>query len=153
MKKEKDTDDDEESMLEDVWTGVVAKSGFVEEPFTRHYDDFSTFKGPAMPPSPLSTSSIRMLRKVNPIDINDDFQLEEAFIDAEICHAKERRSFAGNGRSKRMYPPSGSTRGNTKSTTGGKRVVASVAGKKKRTPSVGRDRSKSRGHVLSMSNH
>ena len=153
MKKEKDTDDDEESMLEDVWTGVVAKSDFVEEPFTRHYDDFSAFKGPAMPPSPLSTSSIRMLRKVNPIDINDDFQLEEAFIDAEICHAKERRSFAGNGRSKRMYPPSGSTRGNTKSTTGGKRVVASVAGKKKRTTSVGRERSKSRGHVLSMSNH
>jgi len=54
--------------------------------------------------SPHPTSSVRMVRKVDAIDMNADFQLEEAFIDAEICHAKERRHYAGSSGSKKIYP-------------------------------------------------
>jgi hypothetical protein len=39
---------------------------------------------------------IRVLRKVALNDMEDEFQLEEAFIDAEIFHAKERRQMASN---------------------------------------------------------
>jgi len=53
----------------------------------------------AFPPHP--NSSIRMIRKVDAIDMDDDFQLEEAFIDAEIFHAKERRFNAGSNHSMR----------------------------------------------------
>ena len=41
---------------------------------------------------------IRVLRKVALNDMEDEFQLEEAFIDAEIYHAKERRQMASSGR-------------------------------------------------------
>jgi hypothetical protein len=54
--------------------------------------------------SPHPTSSVRMVRKVDAIDMDADFQLEEAFIDAEICHAKERRHYAGGSGSKKIYP-------------------------------------------------
>jgi hypothetical protein len=66
------------------------------------YDDdddtseFSQLTGSTMAYAPHPTTSIRMIRKVDAIDMDDDFQLEEAFIDAEIHHAKERRHLAGN---------------------------------------------------------
>lgn len=152
MTKEKYTDDVEDTMLEDVWTGVVAKSDFVDEPFTRHYDDFSKLAGPAIPLSPHPTSSIRMIRKVDATDMDDDFQLEEAFIDAAISHAKERRNVAGSDRGRKVYPPSGSSRGGTKSSRNESRMMVSP-GKKKRSQSIGRDKNKSRGNVLAMSNY
>ena len=145
MKKEKYTDGVEETMLEDVWTGLVGKSDFVDEPFTRHYDDFSKLAGPAMVISSHPTSSIRMIRKNDAIDMDDDFQLEEAFIDAEICHAKERRYFSGSDRGKMVYPPLGSSRGDTK--------PLRKSGNKKRSKSIGREKNKGKKNILAMSNH
>merc|ERR1711935_1040549 len=145
MKEEKYTDGVEETMLEDVWTGLGGKRDFVDEPFTRHYDDFSKLAGPAMVISSHPTSSIRMIRKVDAIDMNDDFQLEEAFIDAEICHAKERRYFSGSDRGKMVYPPLGSSRGDTK--------PLRKPGNKERSKSIGREKNKGKKNILAMSNH
>jgi IQ calmodulin-binding motif len=42
---------------------------------------------------------VRVVRKIVPMsEMEDDFQLEEAFIDAEIVHAKERRQMANTSR-------------------------------------------------------
>merc|ERR1719491_1519530 len=41
MKKEKQTDDVEEALLEDVWIGLVAQSNLDEESFTQHYTNFA----------------------------------------------------------------------------------------------------------------
>ena len=76
------------------------------------YDDdddtseFSQLTGSTMAYAPHPTTSIRMIRKVDAIDMDDDFQLEEAFIDAEIHHAKERRHLAGNKSKKKDRPSS-----------------------------------------------
>ena len=118
MKGEKYSDNVEETLLEDVWTGLVGKSEFVDEPFTRHYDDFSKLTGPAIAVASHPTSSIRMIRKVDAVDMDDDFQLEEAFIDAEICHAKERRQYDG----KEVYRSPGLSRGVTKSLRKDRRI-------------------------------
>jgi len=120
MKREKHSDDVEEAFLEDVWLGLIAQSNLNEEPFTRHFTKFGS--GGVGEGSDLirpqriggddqsklhqsvdvtaafashPTSSIKMIRKVDAIDIDDDFQLEEAFIDAEIYYAKERRHVEG----------------------------------------------------------
>jgi len=147
MKTEKRPNDVDETLLEDVWSGLVAL--VEEEPFTRHYtnfgpgsvgedsvtrsrvrkqqllvdnicrrsdiqlaksqvvrlqyedddnaSEFSQLTGSTMAYAPHpTTSSARMIRKIDAVDIDDDFQLEEAFIDAEIHYAKERRHLAGN---------------------------------------------------------
>ena len=131
-KKEKRSDDMEETLLEDIWIRLVAKSDIDEEPFVRHYNlgagrgdqpqkhsifvqndtvrsinpsddatDCSQLKLSTMTFPPHPNSSIRMIRKVDAIDMDDDFQLEEAFIDAEISHAKERRFYAGSNHGKK----------------------------------------------------
>jgi hypothetical protein len=65
---------------------------------------------------------VRVFRKVAVNDMDDEFQLEEAFIDAEIFHAKERRQMAGSRR------PSSSTRAprpsSTRKSTGGISVAS-----------------------------
>jgi len=61
--------------------------------------------------APHPTSSTRMIRKVDAIDMDDDFRLEEAFIDAEICQAKERRHLAGiTNTGKKIHKRSGSSK-------------------------------------------
>lgn len=139
MKGEKYSDNVEETLLEDVWTGLIGKSELVDEPFTRHYDDFSKLTGPAIAVASHPTSSIRMIRKVDAVDMDDDFQLEEAFIDAEICHAKERRQYDG----KEVYPSSGLSRGVTTSLRKDRRM-----GKDKK-----RSHSKGKSSVLATINH
>jgi len=121
MKREKCSGEveEEELLLEKVWSGLISHSRD-EEPFTRHYTnlghvssskmrkniagDFNQVAEAKMVTSPHPTSSIRMIRKDDAIDMDDDFQLEEAFIDAKIYNAKERRSYKGNNRSIRAHP-------------------------------------------------
>jgi len=148
MRKENDTDDVEEALLEDVWIDLAAQSKD-EEPFTRHYTNFgpgrvgnrmqkhkvsankTILQDEAEPFAPHPTSSIRIIRKVDMIDMDDDFQLEEAFIDAEICHAKERRHYAGRSYGKKVHPRSGPSRGATRSSRKDLRISESSNGKKK----------------------
>ena len=166
MKKEKCTDNVEEALLEDVWIGLNPHSNVVEEPFTRHYTNFGAAKGgnansfsqiteSTIASTPHPTSSLRMTRKVDAIDMDDDFQLEEAFIDAEICHAKQRRYNAGG------YPHSSSSRGATESSKRNKKIIS---GRKKSGLSTGGGQeNKSKGNasevgkgkfnILTMSNH
>lgn len=122
--------------------------------------DFSQLIGPTMASAPQHhpTSSTRMIRKVDANDMDDDFQLEEAFIDAEIFHAKKRRHYAG-----RNYVKKISTRSGTSWDARPSREDRS-SGKKKNSRNSTRDKSKSRGndselggnkgqvHVLTMSN-
>eukprot|EP00531_Pseudo-nitzschia_arenysensis_P000305 CAMPEP_0116156804 /NCGR_PEP_ID=MMETSP0329-20121206/23019_1 /TAXON_ID=697910 /ORGANISM="Pseudo-nitzschia arenysensis, Strain B593" /LENGTH=2263 /DNA_ID=CAMNT_0003653895 /DNA_START=211 /DNA_END=7002 /DNA_ORIENTATION=- len=146
MKKEKHSEDVEETLLEDVWTGLIGKNDIVDEPFTRHYDDFSKLTGPAIMIASHPTSSIRMIRKVDAVDMDDDFQLEEAFIDAEICHAKERRQYDG----KEGHPSF------SKSLRKERRISSAVGKQKKRSQSTGRDKNKStkgKANVLATINH
>lgn len=168
MKKENYTDDVEEALLEDVWIDLAAQSKD-EEPFTRHYTNFGPggvgnrmrkhkvsvnksiesvmkLQDEAEPLALHPTSSIRMIRKVDAIDMDDDFQLEEAFIDAEICHAKERRHYAGSGCGKKVYPRSGSSRGDTRSSRKDLRISASSSGKKKSSRSIVGNKNKPRGN-------
>jgi hypothetical protein len=65
----------------------------------QHYNDEDDSES-TRPYGPHPTTSVRMIRKVNAIDMDDDFQLEEAFIDAEILHAKNRRHLAGTNKHK-----------------------------------------------------
>eukprot|EP00536_Pseudo-nitzschia_multiseries_P014432 jgi/Psemu1/262174/estExt_Genewise1Plus.C_7010008 len=129
MKRERHTDNVEEAFLEDVWLGLVAQNNF-EEPFTRNYIDigldfggkgssrvprhqiddddqsqFSLFEGaPArMTFKRHPNSSIQLVRKVDAIDLDDDFQLEEAFIDAEICNAKVLKNLPGINEGRKEY--------------------------------------------------
>ncbi len=139
MKGEKYSDNVEETLLEDVWTGLIGKTELVDEPFTRHYDDFSKLTGPAIAVASHPTSSIRMIRKVDAVDMDDDFQLEEAFIDAEICHAKERRQYNG----KEVHPSPGLSRGVTTSLRKDRRIVK----EKKRSHSKGKS------NILATINH
>jgi len=151
MKAEKRPNDVDETLLEDVWSGLAAL--VEEEPFTRHYtnfgpgsvgedsatrsrvrkqqllvdnicrqsdsqlakstlqyddddnvSEFSQLTGSTMVYAPHpTTSSARMIKKIDAVDMDDDFQLEEAFIDAEIYHAKERRHLAGNKSKKKEF--------------------------------------------------
>ncbi len=146
MKKEKDGEDVEKTLLEDVWTGLIGKHDIVDEPFTRHYDDFSKLTGPAIAVASHPTSSIRMIRKVDAVDMDDDFRLEEAFIDAEICHAKERRQYDG----KEGHPYfSTSSRKN-------RRTSGSAGKQKRRSQSTGREKNLSTNgkvNVLATFNH
>lgn len=131
IKNEKHSCDIEEALLEDVWVRLATRSDFDEEPFIRQYTNLGpshlgsqsqkrdgfvtnnsvrpikssdhsqlTLSKMAFPPHP--NSSIRMIRQVDAIDMDDNFQLEEAFIDAEITQAKERRYYAGNNHGKKM---------------------------------------------------
>jgi hypothetical protein len=189
MKKEKHFDDVEEALLEDVWIGLVAKSSLEVEPFTRHYanighgsigngqtwkhkvsvnematavkhhsivDDASGYKK-----APHPTSSVRIVRKADAIDIDVDFQLEEAFIDAEICHAKERRRNIGNNSNKNVvYTSSGSLQ-DARSSRNDKleSTTTNFYGKTKNYPNRRKDRNDSKFgknkklNVLAASNH
>jgi hypothetical protein len=148
MKKENYADDVEEALLEDVWIDLATQSKD-EEPFTRHYTNFglgrignrkqkhkvyvnkNVHQDEDEPLAPHPTSSIRIIRKVDVTDMDDDFQLEEAFIDAEICHAKERRHYAGSSFGKKIQPRSGSSRGATRSSRKDLRISASISEKKR----------------------
>jgi len=75
---------------------------------TSYYNDddddaseFSQLTGSTTAFAPHPTTTVRMIRKVDAVDMDDDFRLEEAFIDAEIYQAKERRHFAGYKRKKK----------------------------------------------------
>jgi len=129
MRTDKRTDDVEEALLEHVWLDLVTHSNSdEEEPFVRHYSNIVDskvgegsrralsslrkqyqFANPSIDDDAAcefisnahTTTPIRIIRKVDAIDMEDDFQLEEAFIDAGIFHAKERRYLAGISKSKK----------------------------------------------------
>jgi len=130
MKRERHAGDVEEAFLEDVWLGLVAQNNFEEEPFTRNYANFgsdrfgegicsfseqkivdddrselSLFGGVTAPLAFTRhpNSSIQLVRKLDAIEMDDDFQLEEAFIDAEIHNAKELRHVAGTMIGRKEY--------------------------------------------------
>lgn len=99
-----------ESLLEDVWLELIALQ---DEHFTSQFDKFRVFsklrlveddydaeKKPhlteAMTFAPHPTINIRIVSKLDGVEMDDNFKLEEAFIDAEVMLAKERRVLAEN---------------------------------------------------------
>lgn len=107
MKTDERVGDVDEALLEDVWMGLAPR--FEKDPFTSHYTNFGSgsvggdryhddnaneLAGFIMKYGPHPTTTIQMIRNVGADDIDDDFQLEEAFIDAEIIQAKERKILA-----------------------------------------------------------
>lgn len=179
MKREKHTEDVEETFLEDVWLGLVAQSNLNEEPFTRHYTNFgSGWAGEGSVTNRRArqhylddndqsefsqtgafashpTSSIRMIRKVDAIDMDDDFQLEEAFIDAEIYHAKERRHNAGTNGGRKKYSSFTSPRdvgARSSRKTNSRGIVIEKARRDDDDSYFGRNQGQSN-NILTMSNH
>jgi hypothetical protein len=94
-------------------------------------------------------SHLRVARKVPVNEMDDEFQLEEAFIDAEIIHAKERRQMASSGRGE-YYNSSGAPRRNGKSSSSVSSLPSSKYG---RVSDHGIVRTNSRGRVFVASNN